>query len=278
MPRLPVLTAANALTEPHWHAYIRRVYHQPIEGDMVVDLNTFGWFWRGAADHAADGPVNALLSETPCLSVCSLDMDVVACEGTLWHGDQGPEDVRSMGGFFVARPFLLPSSVPACDVLEVAHHINDSWENAEVGVSWFYHAPGSGVFLDCHELPRRDGRIVAYTRRTDFPEVWDQSMDGPVKLATYMDRENIAMIVFTEADYSNQRQVLGGNPRTEIIVRQNQAVPPSDWFGGYPEGGLPHRACLTDDEIGMRFHTGFGGARPCACDATVDFLNCNESG
>ena len=102
-------------------------------------------------------------------------------------------------------------------------------------------------------------------------------MDGPQHLATYMDAHNLAMIVFAEADYSNQRNVLGGNPRTEIIVRQRQPPPPNDWFGGSTEDGLPHGSCLTDDEMGLTFHTGFGGTLNCACDASIDYLQCDAT-
>lgn len=85
----------------------------------------------------------------------------------------------------------------------------------------------------------------------------------------------MAMLVITEADYSIQRGP-GPNPRTEIIVRQNQAAPPSDWYGGHLEGGEPHRSCLSDEPFGMgsTFTTGIVGTLPCEC-IPGDVLNCD---
>ena len=104
-----------------------------------------------------------------------------------------------MHGFFVARAFLLPEAIPSCDKIEVAHRINTDWTGAEVGVSWFFHAPGSGIFLSCSRLPKVDGRIVAYTRRTEISH-WPDP-EGGKGLSNFMDTENIAMLVITEADY-----------------------------------------------------------------------------
>ena len=73
--------------------------------------------------------------------------------------------------------------------------------------------------------------------------------------------------------------VLGGllrttNPRTEIIVRQRQEVPPSDYFGGLKESNLPSLSCLTDEPMGFRFMTGVGGTLPCNCRPGA-YLNCD---
>jgi len=86
------------------------------------------------------------------------------------------------------------------------------------------------------------------------------------------------MIVITEADYSNQRNVIGGNPRTEIIVRQAQPPPPSDWWGGEPENFLPGLSCLSDTPIGLgsSFTTGLNGTATCAC-VPGTHLNCDGS-
>ena len=278
LPTLPVLTSANTRSEALWHAYIRRVYHEDVTGDTVVDLNRFGWLW----DHnetGAPSAVRTLFSSHPCLRVCRLGIDHQAYEGTPWTGAHGgPEDVDSMNGFFVARPFLLPEAVPACERLEVVHRLNDIWLQAEVGISWFFHAPGSGIFLSCHELPVRNGRILAIDRRTSSSLPGDGwPGDGPVALGAYMDTHNIAMLVVTEADFSIQRHIPSGNARTEIIVRQTQPVALSDWWGGTTEASLPHRSCLTDAEMGLAFHTGLGGTRPCACVPSAT-LNCDASG
>lgn len=285
MPRLPVLTAANARTEARWHRYIQNIYHQEMAGEDTVDLNTFSWFYE------SEEAVQHLLNTTPCLRVCSIDVQGMVYEGTLWTGTTGPENVKTMGGVFVARPFLLPSSIPSCITLEVTHRSNQDWTGAEVGVSWFFHTVGSGVFLNCHQLPRSSRssssssrgeerrRIVAFRTRSDIVAAlgsWPET-EGGVGMTNFMDDHDLSMLVITEADYSIQRGV-GHNPRTEIVVRQNQNAPISDWYGGHTEDDAPHRSCLSDEPFGMAgtFTTGLTGTRPCVC-VPSDRLNCDGS-
>ena len=65
-------------------------------------------------------------------------------------------------------------------------------------VNWFFHTVGSGIFLNCHELPVRGGSIVAYTRRSDFGDsAWPG--DGGATLARYMDERNLAMMYVSRA-------------------------------------------------------------------------------
>ena len=306
MPTLPVLSRANRVSERLWHDYIRKVYHQsPFDtssggdggggddggdgddGDgghgggegqdgaadgasargLTLDLNALTFFY---ADEPA---VKAVFSSFPCLRVCPLYVADNAYEGTPWTGAMGPENVAP--NFFVARPFLLPSAVPRCDRLEVLH-VHADWAGPEVGVSWFFHAVGSGVFLDCHNLPVQGGIAAYRTRKSmsdDGGEEWPG--DGSSSLATWMDERHLAMLVITEADFSNIYGP-GGNPRTEIIVRQRQGRPESDWFGGESESGQPHRSCLTDEPFGFSWLTGLGGSKPCEC-VPSDRLNCDAT-
>ena len=106
---------------------------------------------------------------------------------------------------------------------------------------------------------------------------WGNDGDKAENILGRMEWEGVSMYVFTSAGFRIFGDP-GRNPSTEIIVRQRQPPPPSDWFGGYQEGGLPHRSCLSDEQIGLRFHTGFGGGLPCQCDTTLDYLNCDLSG
>lgn len=275
MPRLPILTTANVHTEASWHAYIFKVYHQHLSTGMVVDLNTFSWFYQ---DEPA---VRALLRDTSCLAVCVVGVSERTYEGTPWTGPFGPEDVNGagggvyVGGFFVARPFLLPNAADHaidCINLEVMH-VYTQWAGAEAGVSWFFHTVGSGVYLDCTALPST-GRVVGYAKRSDL----DWPGDGAATLANYMDTQGYSMLIVTEADYSNIYFQPAGttNPRTEIIVRQHQAAPPSDYFGGQPEDTLPSRSCLTDAAMGFHFNTGIGGTLPCNCEPR-EYLNCDAT-
>ena len=66
-------------------------------------------------------------------------------------------------GFFVHRPFLTRDAAQNCDRLEVMH-VRTEWLGGERGVSWFFNAVGSGVFLDCHDLPQ-DGDVQVYRNR-----------------------------------------------------------------------------------------------------------------
>ena len=85
---------------------------------------------------------------------------------------------------------------------------------------------------------------MAFRTRTDVVSALGDWPDpeGGKGLTEFMDLHNMAMLVITEADYSIQRGP-GGNPRTEIIVRQTQPAPVSDWYGGDAEDDQPHKSC-----------------------------------
>ena len=247
----------------------------------VIDLNTFSFFYSN------EPAVQSLFASFPCLHVCPLYVADQTYEGTAWTGAIGPENIAGVaGGFFVSRPFLLPAAVPLCDRLEVLH-VHTQWAGPEVGVSWFFHTIGSGIFLNCHDLPV-SGAIAAYRNRlsvtrsgndddhTDDDDTDDDDTDedddgwpgdGSPRLAEWMDARGLAMLVITEADYSNDYgdEQRGGNPRTEIIVRQRE---------GANEAEEPARSCLTDAPFGFRWTTGIEGRRPCVCSPS-DKLNCD---
>ena len=81
---------------------------------------------------ASDRPRLELYSNSPTRRERYVDQD----GGMVQHADRRVERVR----------------VCECVVL------------SQVGVSWFFHSVGSGVWLDCRELPVR-GRIAAYRSR-----------------------------------------------------------------------------------------------------------------
>ena len=271
MPQLPILSAANRDTEAAWHSYILQTYGEPI-GSNVIDLNTFSWFYN-------DAPAVRSLLSTPCLQVCTVEINAEMYEGTPWIGTRGPEggggsDSWNFGvgsiGFFVARPFILPSSAPTCSRIEVMH-VYTSWAGEEQGVSWFYNTVGSGIYLDCADLPTA-GRVAAYTNRDEFAvqEGRDWPGDGSAGLAGVMEEMGIAMLIITEATYNQAWGVEHPNARTEIIVRQVQG----DSWPLASEGELPSRSCLADSQMGFRFKTGVGGGRTCTCRPEA-YLNCH---
>ena len=101
--------------------------------------------------------VRSLLAVYPCLQVCELGVGPVAYEGSPWHGEQGmPEDSRTMNGFFVARPFLEPAAVPACEHIEVMHQLNRAWTAGEAGMRITPRKP----------LPMRQRERPLYTDRS----------------------------------------------------------------------------------------------------------------
>ena len=118
-----------------------------------------------------------------------------------------------------ARPLVVEDvsiSLSTRDNAEVMH-VRTDWLGGEHGVSWFFHAVGSGVFLDCKRLPR-DGRIAVFKDRLDWCSKHgnvDWVMDENVLGA--MERDGASLYIFTAAGFSVFGQA-GNNPSTEIIV------------------------------------------------------------
>ena len=270
LPSLPLLTVASATIQPEWEAYARRVYHQSLGSladGATLDPNTFSIFYRDS------GGQSLVFADDPCLEVCTLeswpDREAVY-DGTPWVGDSGPEKGIGEIGFFVHRPFILRQAAQACDVLEVMH-VRTEWLGGEKGVSWFFHAPGSGIFLHCHELPT-EGQIVVYRNRADWQEahggrswVMDEHILGT------LEEEGVAMLIFTAADFTVFDSD-GTNPSTEIVVRhKNRRSNELDSGRG---------SCLDDPRIGFQFRTGFDASLPCVCrprDPPRAAINCDDT-
>ena len=133
-----------------------------------------------------------------------------------------------------------------------------SWLDGEHGVSWFFNAVGSGVFLDCEALPLQ-GSIEVHRNRQEVCDAHDDwwPSDGDAHVRDKMEAHGIAMLIFTASDFS----VFGGphdNPSTEIIVRHAQ--PQST------ELNTARRSCLDDPAVGLRFWTGVDADVPCVCE------------
>ena len=268
MPRLPVLTAFNTNDYPKWHAYVADVYHQTLTGDETLDLNTFTFFYKGkaATDELLSGAVD------PCLRVCVLrswpDRPEVF-DGTVWVGDNGPEEAIGEFGFFVVRPFITTEAVSACESLEVMH-VRTDWLGGEHGVSWFFHAVGSGVKIGCHELPSR-GEIAVYRDRQEWRENHDMeewAFDGDKHILEKMERDGQSMVVFTAAGFTVFNQE-GNNPSTEIIVRHASRES--------SEQTSQRESCLDDDTIGLRLKTGLEASVACECRPSLNRVNCDST-
>ena len=272
MPQLPVLTEANRDEFPSWHAYIERVYHQRISGDTVVDLNAFTFFYYGDGTDPND-PVAAVLA-TPCTQVCVLRSwpdRPPAYEGTLFVGDAGPEAGVGELGFFVHRPAITKPRARTCQSLEVMH-VRTDWLGGEFGISWFFHAVGSGVFLDCHALPTQ-GRILVYQDRLDWQaqhpgQGWGAEGDKAENILPRMEGEGASMLIFTSAGFTVFGDA-GLNPSTEIVVRHKDR--------GSSELYSTYRSCLNaDPAIRMPLRTGLEANVECKC-RIADHINCDDT-
>ena len=63
-------------------------------------------------------------------------------------------------------------------------HVRTDWLGGEFGVSWFFHAKGSGIFLDCTKLPAR-GDIKVFKDRAEWQQKhgrgWEADGDKDVR-------------------------------------------------------------------------------------------------
>jgi len=273
MPQLPVLSASNLNTYPLWHQYIQRVYKQPITGGMVVDLNKFSMFYH--ANDADSEPLDAvatLFAENPCLRICTLESwphRQPVYDGSPFVGDSGPEMRMNALGFFVHREFITPEEVMSCERLEVMH-LRTVWLGGEQGVSWFFNTVGSGVFLDCHDLPR-DGGVVVLRNREEWEHEHHREWPLDPHIRDVMEDEGSKLMVFTAADFS-VFDTDGTNPSTEIIVRHRDSES--------SEATSDRGSCLDDDDIGIRFRTGVYGGLACRCrvrDPPLASINCEDT-
>jgi len=266
LPRFPVLTSANQQTERAWHKYVQRVYHEPV-GNRTIDLNTFRFLYRF-------GEVDMLLQHDHCLQVCISSLTTQTYEGTPFVGVSGPDRAFEDIGFFVFRPPATAELFEGCTTIEVSHMLS-SWNGGEMGASWFFHTPGSGIFLSCNNLPS-SGRIEIIKDRFVWEARYGRRWQFETTIANEMKLNDIAMLIIYHSDlqifgegFSN-----GANPRTEIIVRHGDNLLWTHERDGQRGG------CLDDPSMmHVDFRTGLDGTLPCLCeyDATRprSFLNCD---
>lgn len=287
---MPVLSDANRVTERAWHSYVHTVYGSPLPAGQVIDLNTFTWFFtddnpstaRAGAVEYADGnaPTQLLRSPHHCLSVCEANLNEPTYEGSPWVCKAPPRVFGACHaflsiGFFVRRSvWSEPTAFEQCSRIEVSHVLT-TFNGGEHGVSWFFHTVGSGIFLDCTQLPTR-GRTVVYRDRRDFSRVehrqWENDRDFP---KTWMGANGVAMIIFTQADFAIYGLSSPGHrsPRAEILVKleNNEASE----LGGGDRG-----VCLEGPGLRVKLFAGWHGATRCVCSPLHkggnDFLHCEH--
>jgi hypothetical protein len=251
---LPMLSANNSETEVEWHSYLKKVYHQGI-GKRTIDTTRFTWFFSERKF--------AVVDSRPCGRICRLSISQgPKYDGTAWIGTEGPEGPQQLGayGFFVHRPFLTISEAHNCERIEV-FHVAARWLGPEWDGSWFFHAAGSGIFLDCVELRRRGRIIVAKDRNSPGAPDYPSFRERPA----WMHENGVSMIIYTEANFEQHR-----NPRTEIVVRHAQR--------GHSEYDYARGPCLDPPAIDVPLRTGFEGSIPCVCIPQHDALTFSGDG
>lgn len=136
-------------------------------------------------------------------------------------------------------------------------------------MSWFFHTPGSGIFLDCRALPVA-GTVAVYADREEWRKQhgWQEwVLDDNIREA--MEQDGQAMLIFLRAGFTVFNQA-GHNPSTEVIVRH--ASPDSS------ELSSARGSCLDDPSIGIVLRTGLDGSLPCRCrvrDPPFAAINCD---
>jgi hypothetical protein len=254
------------MSERRWHDYVSSVYHAPLPSGQAFDLNKLTFFYKRGHQRRVKA-VDVLLNHnngSGCLSICRAGIATRTYLGTPWvavGSRKGATPGAAFGsiGFFVRRA---ADSVPHfrnAARLEVAH-VETTFHGGEIGVAWFFHAVGSGVFLDCHRLPTK-GRVVVHSSRRAFEGHEKQRWLDDVGFPRRWMRENgVAMVIFTREDFRHWVPA-GANPRTEIVV----LLPRSSDRAG---------TCLHN--VGVRTLGGWGGESECECSAAGSpFLNCD---
>jgi len=227
---------------------------------------------RSVLPGQSNNPPEKLISGSDCLEVCVTGLSTPTYEGTPWVGRGTAASAWFVHiGYFVRRPLPEPRAFQAnCRHLEVSH-VRSTYQGGEKGVSWFFATVGSGVFIDCSQLPTR-GRVVAVRDRNDFGrverETWQNDEGFP---AQWMKRKNVAMVVFTQADFAHYGFDSGANPRTEIIVRHE-----NEWSREVDAG--ERGVCLDTRGVSIKTFSGWHGSQRCNCQplrkAGYSFLNC----
>jgi hypothetical protein len=260
------LDSHNVQSEASWHAYLARVYHQPI-GNRTVDLNEFTWFYHFS-------PLKEMIDNDPCLKLCEAGLKTQTHDGTPFiAGGKGADASFKDIGFFVRRPFLSPVAMKARSKLEVQHVMTGE----EAGVSWFFVVAGSGIFVDATHLPT-GGDVGVFKDRKDWMDKHGgRWWGGDKSVAQLLDGGNLAMMVFTEAALTIWSQVSNGeNPRAELVIRHAAK-------GVSREDQTNRGPCLDHSSIRLRLFTGIAGTLDCVCayDAKAKsehvFTNCADT-
>ena len=230
-PRLPVLRGGEA-DHPDWRRYITWVYGEDVPIGTEVDLNSFSWFYLNSPLARELQPVEHSMARTQLALntawTCSLPFK--------------PECVFAPYGFFVSRE-PLEATVEAWTKtgrLEVTRVKFD-----ETGAAWFYHAVGSGIFLNLDALPTAGQTMVSLGVPPGLG-LWDAG------IGTYMKERDCNLLIIVDRFPDR---------RVEVVVRAASLDLPLD------------SSCPLPLSV---FSTGLSTQQPCACSESVTLLNCRR--
>ena len=233
VPRLPVLKGGG-VDQPNWRRYVRWVYGEDVPTQAELDLNAFSWFYWNAPLPTGFQPV---WRDSPWSQRSS-----PLAPNTAWTCSIPilPECKFSPFGFFVSRE-QPDAKVEAwtrtgrIEVLRVKFH--------EAGAAWFYHAVGSGVFLNLDALPV-NGRTLLQVGDPPNLGLWDAGVGA------YMQERDCNLLIITDRF---------ADRRVEIVVRGASLDAPLD---------------STCPFLSSAFSTGLATQQRCECSGDVTLLNC----
>lgn len=231
VPELPILHG-GAVDYPEWRQYLHWVYGEDVPMGSIVDLNSFSWFY-------SNSPLASMLQ--PMMHNLSRNDTAL---NTAWMCSLPflPQCIFSPYGFFVSRePYERNvdawTKTGRLEVLRVRF--------PESGAAWFYHAIGSGVFLNLNALPTPGRAIVSIGVPPDLGR-WDEGVTA------YMEALDCNLLVITDRFPDR---------RVEIVVRASSSTTSLDLTCAFPS---------------TVFSTGLFNKQSCVCSSDVTLLNCRK--
>jgi hypothetical protein len=234
-PRLPILSGDDN-NHPEWRQYLDWVYGEGVPTGKEIDLNTFSWFYWASPLGTELRPLQQNVLWTRMAPPLALS--------TAWTCSLPfkPECSFSQYGFFVSReqPEETVEAWTKAGRIEVARI-----KFHETGAAWFYHAVGSGVFLNLDALPV-SGQAMVHSG--DLPDLglWDGG------IGAYMKERDCNLLIIVDRF---------PNRMVEIVVRAASLDTPLD------------TTCPLSESV---FSTGLSAKQPCVCSDDVKISNCRH--
>ena len=196
VPRLPIITPLNKSEYPEWHEYIERVYREPVT--RKYDLNTFNFFYHFS-------PLKVLPIQQHLILALPVRYRRNIAIKQNWS--PSPESKIYRVGFLVTRE--LPRMQERVEVIrtQMPRANANMWESGEEKCAWFYHAIGSGMFIDCVQPRTLESRECFISQ---VGEAWRCDDDDFVH--DVLLRHGISCVAFNTPPFSKL-------PKREIIIR-----------------------------------------------------------